>query len=89
MTLDDTEIIKTAIGWVATIGTTLTGTVGYLFFQVVSLNRKVGHMESEIHEYKKDIEEYKNCPIPQCYFRIRRLKREETSALPITKPSPA
>jgi hypothetical protein len=82
MTFDDTEIIKTAIGWVATIGTTLTGAVTYLFFQVVNLNRKVGRMEAEIQEYKADIEEYKNCPIPQCYFRVRRLQREQTETIP-------
>lgn len=87
MTFDDTEIIKTAIGWVATVGTTLTGTVGYLFFQVVSLNRKVGHMESEIQEYKHDIEEYKNCPIPQCHFRIKKLRKEWTDT--ITKSNTA
>ena len=82
MTLDDTEIIKTAIGWVATIGTTLTGAVTYLFFQVVNLNRKVGRMEAEIMEYKHDIEEYKNCPTPQCFFRVRRLQRDQTETIP-------
>jgi hypothetical protein len=89
MTLDDTEIIKTAIGWVATIGATLTGTVGYLFFQVVSLTRKVGRMESEIQEYKNDIAEYKNCPIPQCYFRHRKLVREQTQTITTSNPQTA
>ena len=89
MTFDDTEIIKTAIGWVATVGTGLTSAVGYLFFQVVSLNRKVGHMESEIQEYKNDIEEYKNCPIPQCHFRIKKLRKEWTDTIAKNNPSPA
>jgi hypothetical protein len=87
MTLDDTEIIKTAIGWVATVGTTLTGAVGYLFIQVVSLNRKVGRMEAEISEYKNDIAEYKNCPVLNCYFRVRRLNQD--TPLTITRPTPS
>ena len=87
MTFDDTEIIKTAIGWVATVGTGLTSAVGYLFFQVGSLNRKVGNMESEIQEYKHDIEEYKNCPIPQCHFRIRKLEKQRTETLEKYKPA--
>lgn len=87
MTLDDTEIIKTAIGWVATVGTGLTSAVAYLFFQVVSLNRKVGRMESEIEEYKHDIAEYKNCPIPQCHFRITKLRKERTETMEKYKPA--
>ena len=39
-------------------------------------------MEAEIQEYKADIEEYKNCPIPQCFFRVRRLQRDQAEAIP-------
>jgi len=81
MTIDDAELLKTAIGLVAAIGTTLTGSVAYLFSQVVALNRKVGHMESEIEEYKRDIAEYKNCPIPQCHFRMIKLRKEWTDTV--------
>ena len=87
MTFDDTEIIKTAIGWVTVVGTTLTGTVGYLFKQVVNLNRKVGQMEAEIKDYKKDIAAYQNCPIPQCHFRAQ-IRRELTETMEKYKPSP-
>ncbi len=81
MTIDDTELLKTAVGWVAAIGTTLTAAVTYLFSQVVSLNRKVGRMESEIEEYKHDIAEYKNCPIPQCHFRMVKLRKQWTDTV--------
>ncbi len=89
MTIDDTELLKTAVGWVAAIGTTLTAAVTYLFSQVVSLNRKVGRMESEIEEYKDDIAEYKSCPVPNCYFRIRKLQREQTTTVTTSNPATA
>lgn len=90
MTISDSDILKTAIGWVATVGGTLSAAVGYLFFQVVSLNRKVGSMESEINDYKQDLQQYKDCPVPQCYFRISKLQREQTQTITTSNPpSPA
>ena len=89
MTFDDAEILKTAVGWVATVGGVMGTAITYLFFQVVALNKKVGGLEAEIKEYKEDIEEYKGCPVPHCYFRIRRLQREETQTVTTNNPQTA
>ena len=68
MNIDDAQVLKTALAWISVAGTTLSGCVAYLFGKVLSLTKKIGKLES-------DLDEYRDCPVPNCYFRFRRQRR--------------
>ncbi len=69
MTISDESVVA-AVGW---IGTSMTAAITYLYFQVVSLNRKVGKLEEEL-------ENYRDCPIHNCFFRTRSIPPSGPSA---------
>lgn len=69
MTIDDTYILKTAVAWIASAAAALSGGVTYLFYQVVSLTKKLGALEQEVSEAKLDLLKFQNCPIQNCVFR--------------------
>lgn len=68
MNIDDAQVIKTGLAWISVAGTTLSGCVAYLFGKVVSLTKKIGKLESALDEYR-------DCPVNNCYFRLRRQQR--------------
>lgn len=78
MTISDESVIA-AVGW---IGSTMTAAITYLFFQVVGLNRKVGKLEEEV-------ENYKDCPTPNCFFRPRPLYPSHPTATGNAPQTPA
>jgi len=68
MNIDDAQVLKTGLAWISVAGTTLGGCVAYLFRQVLMLTKKIAKLES-------NLDEYRDCPVPNCYFRLRRQQR--------------
>lgn len=68
MNIDDAQVIKAGLAWISVAGTTLSGCVAYLFGKVLTLTKKIGKLESAL-------EEYRDCPVPNCYFRLRRQRQ--------------
>lgn len=73
MNIDDAQVLKTGLAWISVAGTTLGGCVAYLFRQVLALTKKIGKLES-------DLDEYKDCPVANCYFRLRRQQRNSPAS---------
>ncbi len=82
------ELLKTVLGWFVAAGGIMAACIGYLFRQVVGLSKKVGNMEAAIEDYKKDIAEYKACPVDNCYFRLLRRQRAATQSITTNSSNP-
>ena len=80
--MESLELIKIVAGWVAVVGSVMTGAISYLFFQVVQLSKKVGALEEEV-------ENYKQCPTPNCFFRPRPLYNPPTETITTNNPQAA
>ncbi len=86
--MESHELLKTVLGWFVASGAIMAGAIGYLFRQVVGLSTKVGNMERAIEDYKKDIAEYKACPVDNCYFRLLKRQREATQSITTNSSNP-